>query len=161
MKYSPHFIVATATVLSFVYFAEPSRGGSTTTQIGPHSEQTFALARRSGARTLDPKAIMVMALVLTVEQKMNGNQQEIVAKASAHQDGPHGPLASAQGVQVRIIEPSPPLASTPRKTAEAGEVNVSKAIPAPGGKYKTVTAEATMDNPQFSTAHVTLTIPGG
>ena len=160
MKYLPHFLLGTA-ALSLFCFAAPSRvGASDTVQLGPHSMQKFAIVRRAGIRTIDPKAITTMALVLTVEQKMNGKEQEVVAKASAHQDGPHGPMASAQGVQVRIIEPGPALASPPRTTSEVGEVNVHKTFPAPGGKYKTVTAEATMQNPEFIDAHVIVTIPG-
>lgn len=161
MKYLPHFLLGAA-ALSLFCFAVPSRvGASDTVQLGPHSVQKFAIVRRAGLRSIDPKAIMTMALVLTVEQKMNGKEQEVVAKASAHQDGPHGAMASAQGVQVRIIEPGPPIASKPRTTSEIGEVNVHETFPAPGGKYKTVTAEATMQNPDFIDAHVILTIPGG
>lgn len=159
MKYLPHFLLGTA-ALSLFCFATPM-GASDTVQLGPHSMQKFAIVRRAGLRTIDPKAITTMALILTVEQKMNGKEQEVVAKASAHQDGPHGAMASAQGVQVRIIEPGPPIASPPRTTSEVGEVNVHKTFPAPGGKYKTVTAEATMQNPDFIDAHVILTIPGG
>jgi len=163
MKYLPHLLLATATALSLASCAAPGGGSgasSASTQLGPHSAQKFALVTRLGARQLDPKIITTMALVLTVEQKMNGNQQEINARASAHQDGPHGGLLSAQGVQVRIVEPGPAVASEMRKSSEAGEVTATKTLSAPGGKFKTVTAEATLQNPDFTNGHVALTIPG-
>jgi hypothetical protein len=166
MKYLPHFLLATMTALSLASCAAPGGaggggGGATAeAQLGPHSAQKFEMVRRIGARSIDPNVIENMALVLTVEQTMNGNQQEITAKASARKDGPHGAVQSAQGVQVRILSPGKPIASAPRTTPEAGEPNVTKTIPAPGGKYQTVTAEATMTNPEYTNAHVTLTIPG-
>ncbi|HEY1582148.1 MAG TPA: hypothetical protein VGF73_03500 [Chthoniobacterales bacterium] len=162
MKHLPHFLLATVTVLSLASCAAPGGGGGATaeTQLGPHSAQKFEMVHRLGARTLDPNTVTSMALVLTVEQKMNGKAQEITAKAGAHKDGPHGSIQSADGVQVRILSPGKPVASTPRTTAGAGEVNVSKTIPAPNGKFQTVTAEATIQNPEFSNAHVMLTIPG-
>ena len=131
------------------------------TPLGPHSAQKFALVKHViSRRSIDPGARMTIALVLTVEQKMNGNQQEIVAKAATHKDGPHGAIESALGVQVRILEPGNPVASQPRKTPEVGEVNVTSRIPAPGGKYKTVVAEATINSPDYPDTKVSLTIPG-
>jgi hypothetical protein len=116
------------------------------------------MVRRIGARSIDPNVIENMALVLTVEQKMNGNQQEIVAKAAAHKDGPHGPVQSAKGVQVRITSPAPVATSEPHD--EVGQLSVNKTLQVPSGKYQTVTAEATMANPEYTNAHVVLTIPG-
>ena len=162
MKYLPHFLLATVTAISLASCAAPGGGGGATaeSQMGPHSAQKFALVTRVGARTLDPNSVHTMAVVLTVEQTMKDGQQDVVAKSSVRKDGPHGGLQSAQGLQVRIVEPGPTMESKPRTTSEAGEVNVSKSFSAPGGKYKTVTAEATLQNPDFSEGHVTLTIPG-
>ena len=164
MKYLPHFLLATLTALSLASCAAPGGaggggGGATAeAQLGPHSAQKFEMVRRTGARSLDPNVIETMALVLTVEQTMNGNQQEITAKASARKNGPKGAVQSAKGVQVRIISPAPAITSEPH--GEPGVVNVTKTLAAPGGKYQTVTAEATMANPEYSNAHVTLTVPG-
>ena len=159
MKYLPHLLLATATALSLGSCAAPGGGGGTTaeTQLGPHSAQKFEMVHRLG-HALDPKAMTTMALVLTVDQKMNGNQQEIVAKASARQDGPKGAVQSANGVQLRITGPGAPATSKPH--TEVGEVSATKTVPAKGGKFQTVTAEATIANPEFTSAHVMLTIPG-
>ena len=159
MKYLPHFLLATAIAISLASCAAPG-GGAVESQLGPHGAKKFTLMTRVGARTLDPNTIHTMAVDLTVEQSMKDGQQETVAKASVRKDGPNGSLQSAQGLQVRIVEPGPTVASKPRTTAEAGEINVSKSFSAPGGKYKTVTAEATLQNPDFAEGHVTLTIPG-
>jgi hypothetical protein len=130
-------------------------------QLGPHSAQKFAILQHFvDHSSIDPTKRISIALVLTVEQNMKGNQQEVVAKAAAHKDGPSGPLYSAQGIQVRITEPGPVLASNVRNTAEPGEMKVSKSISAPGGKYKTVTAEVTMKSPEFPEESFSLTIPG-
>ena len=164
MKYLPHILLATVTAFSLASCAAPggaSAGGGGATaeaQLGPHSAQKFEMARRIGARSLDPNVIENMALVLTVEQKMNGNHQEIVAKAAAHKDGPHGPVQSAKGIQVRITSPAPVATSEPH--AEIGQLSVNKTLEVPSGKYQTVTAEATMSNPEYTNAHVVLTIPG-
>lgn len=165
MKYLPHFLLAIVTALSLGSCAAPggaadSGGATAQAQLGPHSAEKFEMVRRIGARSLDPNVIETMALVLTVEQTMNGNQQEITARASARKDGPKGAVQSARGVQVRILSPGKPIASEPRTTAEVGSPNVTKTIPAPGGKYQTITAEATMQNPEYTNAHVTVTIPG-
>jgi len=97
-----------------------------------------------------------IALVLTVEQKMNGEQQEIIARAAAHKDGPKGSLVTVDGLRVHVLQPSD-FGTEPRKTAEARATNT---VSAPGGKYKTVVAEATLNGPDYSNARVDLTIPG-
>ena len=164
MKTLPNFLLAVAIALSLGSCAAPNGGGggggvAAESQLGPHSARKFTIAPRR-SRTIDPNAIVSMCLVLTVEQSMVGNQQEITARASAHKDGPTGAVQSAQGVQVRITEPGPALASKPRTTEEAGDVTATKAVAATGGKFRTVTAEATMSKADFADAHVTLTIPG-
>ncbi len=163
MKYLPHLLLATATALSFASCAAPGgAAGSAQNQLGPHSAQKFALTTRLGARTLnenDPNFVRNLALVLTVEQSMNGNQQEIKVKASAHKDGPGGSLQSAQGIQVRLIQPSQ-MASKVRNEPGAGEMSVTSTVSAPGGKYRTVVAEATVNNPDYSPTSVSITIPG-
>jgi hypothetical protein len=163
MKYLPHFLLGIVTALSLGSCAAPggaadSGGATAQAQLGPHSAEKFEMVRRIGARSLDPNVIETMALVLTVEQTMNGNQQEITARASARRDGPKGAVQTAKGVQVRITSPAPAATSEPH--SEPGVVNVTKTLPAPGGKYQSVTAEATMANPEYTNAHVTLTIPG-
>ena len=159
MKYLPQLLLAIATGLSLGSCAATDGGGATgQAQLGPHSAQKFEMVHRLGRSSIDPDAVDTMALVLTVEQNMNGNQQEIVAKASARKDGPHGKVQSAKGVQVRITEPGPAVASQPH--SQPGEVSVNKTFAAPGGKYKAVTAEATINNPDYTNGHVMLTIPG-
>ncbi len=164
MKYLPHFLLTTIVAFFFSSCAAPGGGeaGSAQNQLGPHGAQKFVLATRLGARVLnenDPNYTKTLALVLTVEQTMNGNQQEIKARASARKDGPTGSLLSAQGVQVRIVEPVQ-SASELRKTAEAGEVHVNSTVSAPGGKYKTVVAQASINSPDYSPETVSVTIPG-
>ncbi|MGI8889165.1 MAG: hypothetical protein ACR2G0_00050 [Chthoniobacterales bacterium] len=162
MKYLPHLLLATVTALSLASCAAPggaAGGAAVASEMGPHSAQKFILVHRAGVRAIDPSTIETMCLVLTVEQKMNGNQQEVTAKAAAHKDGPEGSLLSAQGVQVVITSPGKPSASEAH--SEVGTVSVTKSIPAPGGKYQTVTAEATIKNPEYSDGHVMLSIPGG
>ncbi|MGI8957113.1 MAG: hypothetical protein ACR2II_09405 [Chthoniobacterales bacterium] len=160
MKYLPHLLLVTATALSLGSCAAPGGGGGATaeTQLGPHSAQKFEMVHRLGHEALDSKTMTTMALVLTVEQKMNGNEQEIVAKASARKDGPKGAVESANGVQLRITGPGAPVTS--ESHTEVGEVSATKTVPAKGGKFQTVTAEATIANPEFTSGHVMLTIPG-
>jgi hypothetical protein len=162
MKYLPQFILTVAVTFSFASGATATGAGvSSETPLGPHSAQKFAIVKHIiSRRSIDPGAQLTIALVLTVEQKMNGNQQEIVAKAATHKDGPHGVMESALGLQVRVLEPGNPVASELRKTPEVGEVNVISRIPAPGGKYKTVSAEATLNSPDYPDTKISLTIPG-
>lgn len=165
MKYLPHLLLATATALSLASCAAPGGGaaaGGSETQLGPHSAQKFVLTTRLGPRTLNEADLTfarTLALVLTVEQSMNGNQQEIKARASARKDGPTGTLWNAQGVQVRIIQPTQ-IASKPRTTPGAGELSVSSTASAPGGKYKTVVAEASINSPDYLPKTISITIPG-
>jgi hypothetical protein len=161
MKYLSQLMLVIAVTFSFASGTTAAGVAVTSeTPLGPHSAQKFALVKHLvSRRTIDPGALMTIALVLTVEQKMNGNQQEIVAKAATHKDGPHGVMESALGVQVRILQPGT-AASELRKTPEVGEVNVTSRIPAPGGKYKTVVAEATINSPNYPDTKVSLTIPG-
>jgi hypothetical protein len=162
MKYLPHLLlsIATASLLcSCAATGGAGGGGVAEEQLGPHSAQKFTLVHRIGGRSLDPNVVEVMCLVLTVDQKMNGNEQEITAKAAAHKDGPHGAVMSANGVQVMISSPGKPISSEPHK--EVGTVSAVKTVPAPGGKYQTVSAQATMQNPEYANAQVELTIPGG
>jgi hypothetical protein len=162
MKYLPHLLLSIASALSLCSCAAPGGaggGGAAEEQLGPHSAQKIALVHRIGGRSLDPNSVEVMCLVVTVDQKMNGNEQEITAKAAAHKDGPHGAVMSANGVQVTITSPGAPISSEPH--SEVGTVSAIKTVPAPGGKYQTVTARATMNNPQYTNAQVELTIPGG
>ena len=161
MKYLLHFLLATVAALCLGSCAAPGGGGSagTETQLGPHSAQKMTLVHRIGRPSLDPNVVETMALVLTVEQTMQGNEQQIVAKAAAHKDGPHGALMSARGVQVTITSPGQPASSKPH--AETGTVSATKTVSAPGGKYSTVTAQATIQNPDYTNAQVELTVPGG
>lgn len=163
MKYLPQLLLAFATALSLASCAAPTgAGGGTSSQLGPHSAQSFVLATHLGARVLnegDPNYARTLALVLTVEQSMNGDQQEIKARASARKDGPTGSLLSAEGVQVRIVQPVQST-SPVRDKPGAGEVNVTSSVSAPGGKYKTVVAEATINSPNYTPKTVTVTVPG-
>lgn len=164
MKYLPHLLLATVSALSLASCAAPGGGGgaSAETPLGPHSAQKFVLTSHLGARVLnegDPNYARTLALVLTVEQKMNGNQQEISARASARKDGPTGSLLSAQGLQVRIVQPIK-SESELRTTPGAGEAHITSTVNASGGKYKTVVAEATLNSPDYSPTSVSVTIPG-
>ncbi len=163
MKYLPHLLLACATALSLASCAAPGGAASgPETQLGPHSAQKFVLATHLGGRVLnegDPNYARTLALVLTVEQSMNGNQQEIKAHASARKDGPTGSLLSAEGIQVRIVQPVQ-SASELRTKPGAGEVHVTSSVSAPGGKYKTVVAEASINAPNYSPKTVSVTVPG-
>lgn len=158
MKYLPHILLSTAAVFSLASCATPSGGTAAggETQLGAHSAQKFALATHTGPRDPDPKTIRTIALVLTVEQKMTGGEQEISARAGAHRDGPTGALIDVDGLRVHVLQPSD-FGTEPRKT---GEARLTKTIPAAGGKYKTVVAEAMINSPDYTDVKVSLTIPG-
>jgi hypothetical protein len=162
MKYLPHLLLSATAVFSLASCAMPPTGGTAAreTQLGPHSAQKFALVtRRGGARaveTSDPHATQTLALVLTVEQKMNGNEQEITARAGAHRNGPKGELEAVDGLRVHVLQPTD-FGTEPRKT---GEARVTQSVSASGGKYKTVVAEATLQSPDWMDSTVSLTIPG-
>jgi hypothetical protein len=87
---------------------------------------------------------------------MAGGQQQITARASAHRDGPGGSLIGMDGLSVRVLEPSK-FETKPQKT---GEAHITQSVPAPGGKYKTVVAEAVMNSPEYQPGRVTVTVPG-
>jgi hypothetical protein len=162
MKYLPHLLLTTATALSLASCAAPGGGAGAAgaeTQLGPHSAQKLVLLSHTGARTLnenDPNFVRTLALVVKVEQKMVGGQQEITASAAAHKDGPSGNLVGVEGLQVHVTQPVD-FATKPQK---AGEAHISKSIPAPGGKFKTVTAEATINSPDFTNGVASVTVPG-
>ena len=160
MKYT--FLLAIASSLALASCAETGGGGGTAgpaAQLGPHSAQQFVLLNHTGARTLnenDPNYARTIALVVTVEQQMVGGQQEITASAAAHKDGPHGSLITVDGLRVHVTQPVD-FATEPRKT---GEARISKSIPATGGKFKTVVAEATLKSPDYANGVATVTVPG-
>ena len=163
MKYLPHLLLATATAFSLVFVVTPVVGGRSAekeVQIGPHSFQKIALAHHVGgarqAESDNPNEPPTIAIVLTVEQKMTGNQQEITAKVAAHRSGPGGPLVSIEGMRVHVTQPGD-FGTQPQKT---GEARISKTFSAPGGKYKTVVAEGSISSPRYEDAHISLTIPG-
>jgi hypothetical protein len=160
MKYLPHLLLSTAVVFSLASCAAPGGGpAGAETQLGPHSAQKFVLINHTGARVLnenDPNYARTLALMVKVEQKMVGGQQEITASAAAHKDGPTGVLIGVEGLRVHVIQPVD-FGTEPRKV---GEARISKSIPAPGGKFKTVTAEATINSPNYTSAAATVTIPG-
>jgi hypothetical protein len=161
MKYT--FLLAIASSLALASCAETGGGGGGTagasTQLGPHSAQKFVMVTHLGARTLnenDPNYARNLALVVTIEQQMAGGQQEIIARAGAHKDGPHGALITVDGLQVRLTEPVQ-ASTTPSKT---GEARLTQNVPAAGGKFKTVTAEAILKSPDYQTGNVSVTVPG-
>jgi hypothetical protein len=163
MKYLPHLLLAVATAFSLGSCAAPGNGGGTAsseTQLGPHSAQKVAIVHHVGgarqAESDNPNEPPEIAIVLTVEQKMTGNQQEITAKVSAHNAGPGGPLVGVEGMSVHVTQPGE-FGTSPQKT---GEARVSKTFSAPGGKYKTVVAEASINSPRYQNATLNLTIPG-
>ena len=162
MKYLPHLLLATATALSLPSCAAPGGGGGATgaqTQLGPHSAQKFVLVTHTGARTLnenDPNFARTVALVVKVEQQMVGGQQEITATGEAHKDGPTGSLFAIDGLRVHVTQPVD-FGTEPRKTAGA---HISKSIPAAGGKFKTVTAEVTINAADYSSGTASVTVPG-
>lgn len=161
MKYLPHLLLATATALSLGSCAAPGGGGAATaeTPLGPHSAQKFVLVSHIGARTLnenDPNFARNLALVVKVEQQIVNGQQEITASASAHKDGPNGSLITVEGLRVHVTQPVD-FGTEPHKTAGA---KISKSIPSTGGKYKTVTAEATMTSTDYTSGAASVTVPG-
>ncbi len=163
MKYLPQFLLATVTAFSLASCAAPGGGGGGTagseTQLGPHSAQKFVLLTHVGARPLnenDPNYARIVALVVKVDQKMVGAQQEITASASVHRDGPNGSLFGIEGLRVHVIQPTD-FGTQPRKTAEA---RITQTTAAPGGKFKTVVAEATVNSSEYTTGTAALTIPG-
>src|SRR2546423_8966325 len=163
MKYLPRLLLSAAAVFSLVSCAAPSGGGGgvvgAETQLGPHSAQRFVLLTHIGARELnenDPNYARTVALVVKVEQQMVGGKQEITASAAAHKDGPTGPLISVEGLRVHVVQPVD-FATQPRKT---GEAHITQSISAAGGKFRTVSAEATVTSPDYTNAAASVTIPG-
>lgn len=157
MKYFPHFLFACATALSL---ASSGEGGTvpTETQVGPHSEQKFVLVPHAG-RTFnerDPNYAKNIALVLKIEQRMVKGGQEITATLSAHKDGPNGALKAVDQLRVHVTQPVD-FGTQPANTAGA---HITQTIPAPGGKFRTVTAEGTFDSHDYAKAYVSLTVPG-
>ena len=113
----------------------------------------------TGARTLnenDPNYIRNLALVVRVEQQMVSGQQEITASAEAHRDGPTGALVSIDGLRVHVLKPVD-FGTQPRKT---GGAKITQTVAAPGGKYKTVVAEASITSPDYTNAVASVTVPG-
>lgn len=160
MKYLPHLLLATATALSLASCAAPGgAAGGAQTDLGPHGAEKFVLVSRLGGRVLnenDPNFSRTVALVVRVEQKMVGGEQEITASASAHRDGPTGSLFTVDGLRVHVTQPVD-FGTEPRKTAGA---RITKSIAAANGKFKTVTAEATFSSPDFTSGVVSVTVPG-
>jgi hypothetical protein len=160
MKYLPHLLLATAFSL---FLAAPVTGGGLAekeTRLGPHSAEKIALAHHTGgarqAQSDNPNEPPVIAIVLTVEQKMTGNQQEITASIAAHREGPGGPLVGVEGLRVHVTQPGD-FGTKPQK---AGEAHISKTFSAPGGKFKTVVAEGSIDSSRYTDVKMNLTIPG-
>lgn len=162
MKYLPHFLLATVTALSLASCAAPGGGGATagaSNQLGPHSAQSFTMVTHTGARVLnenDPNYARTVALVVTVEQQMVDGQQEISARAAAHKDGPQGSLITVDGLRVHVTQPVD-FGTEPHET---GEARITKSIPAAGGKFKTVVAEAVLNAPNYTNGVATVTVPG-
>ena len=156
MKYLSYLFLVAVFASSLSSCAAPG-GGVAQTQLGPHSGQKFVLVqRRSGARDSDPQAGHTIAIVIKVEQNMINGEQEIKASAGAHSDGPGGPLANVDALSVRLLQPSE-AKTEPRKT---GEARITKTIPAQGGKFRTVVAQAIASSSDFPDTTVELTIPG-
>ena len=163
MKYLSHLLVATATAFSLVFFAAPRAGAETAakeTRLGPFSAQKVALAKHVGgarqAESDNPNEPPTIAIVLVVEQKMTGNQQEITARISAHREGPGGTLVGVEGMRVHVTQPGD-FGTQPQK---AGEARITQTFSAPGGKYKTVVAEGFINSPRYQDVKLSLTIPG-
>jgi len=165
MKYLSRLSLVTAVAFSLILFAAPRAGAETAeqeTQLGPHSAQKVALVRHVGgarqAAESNPNEPPLIAVVFTVEQKMVGNQQEITARIAVHREGPRGPVVNfgVEGLRIHVTQPGD-FGTQPQKT---GEASISKTFPAPGGKYKTVVAEGSINSPRYQDAKLSLTIPG-
>jgi hypothetical protein len=158
MKYLTHFFLAVLVTLSFSSCAAPAGGGhGAEAQLGPHSGQKFALVhRRVGARDTDPQGSHLIAIVVKVVQKEVNGEQEIVASASAHSDGPGGALVNVDAINIHVLQPSD-FKTEPKKT---GEAQITKSIPMQGGKFRTVVAEAVATSTEFPDTTVSITIPG-
>jgi len=156
MKHLSYFLLASATALSLATSGEG--GTASENQVGPHGAQKFALIPHTGRvfNENDPNFARNVALVVKVEQRMVKEGQEITASAFAHKDGPTGTLFAVDGLRVHVTAPVD-FATEPNKTAG---VHITKTIPATGGKFRTVTAEATFSSVNYATAHVSVTVPG-
>ena len=163
MKNLSHLSVATAAAFALVFFAAPRAGAQTKeTRLGPFSAQKVALAKHVGgarqAESDNPNEPPTIAIVLVVEQKMTGNQQEITARISAHREGPGGTLVGVEGLRVHVTQPGD-FGTEPRPQ-KTGEARITKTFSAPGGKYKTVVAEGSIASPRYTDVKFSLTIPG-
>jgi hypothetical protein len=154
MKYL-HFLFAFATAVSL---ATTAGAGSTETQLGPHSAQKFVLVGHAGRvfNENDPNFARNVALVLKIEQRMTKEGQEITASAMAHKDGPTGSPFAVDNLRVHVTQP----ADFSTKPTNTGGARITNTVPATGGKFKTVTAEASFDSPKFAKAYVNITVPG-
>jgi hypothetical protein len=164
MKYLSYSSVAAAAAFSLVFFAAARTGAQRTaekeTRLGPFSAQKVAMAKHVGgsrqAQSDNPNEPPLIAIVLVVEQKMTGNQQEITARISAHREGPGGTLVGVEGLRVHVTQPGD-FGTQPQK---AGEARITQTFSAPGGKYKTVVAEGFINSPRYQDVKLSLTIPG-
>jgi hypothetical protein len=161
MKYLRYCFLAAVIVFSFSFYAVLNgKAGQVEKQLGPHKWEKFALATLLGGPRAsdagDPNYPKTVAIVLTVEQTMKGKEQEITATAAAHKDGPTGQLINMDGLRVRVTQPAS-FGTDPRRT---GQASVTNTVPASGGKYKTVVAEARIASDHYTDTVVTLTVPG-
>ena len=162
MKYLQSCFLGVVVAFSFYSYSvlAGARAGDQT-QLGPHSAQKFALAKHVGglreAAGSSLYSANTVAIVLTVEQKMNGNKQEITASAAAHKDGPTGALVGVDGLTVHVTQPAN-FGTQPQ--SNMAEAHITNTVPAPGGKYRTVVAEARLNSPKYDNCVVSLTIPG-
>jgi hypothetical protein len=160
MKHLLHTIGALVLVLALGSCAAPSGGssGSGSTQLGPHSGRNFKIIRLKPGQVASDMLDHAMAIVLTVEQKMEGGKQVITMSASSRLDGPDGRLEPVARIGIRMSEPM--KYQTDPNPKPAAEAHSTQSVTASGGKYKTVTAEAFMTSDKFQDTSVTVTIPG-
>ena len=83
----------------------PAVRRSTETQLGPHSAQKFVILPIVDHSSIRSDKAHNIALVLTVEQNMTREPQEITAKAAAHRTVHRALLLPLDNFRVHVTEP--------------------------------------------------------
>jgi hypothetical protein len=97
-----------------------------------------------------------ITLLLRVETRMENGKQMIVAKATTHVNGATGPLRTVDSLEVRISAPT----VMRRDGGRTNTASTAASIPAPDGKFKSVTADAGIMTVGMEDTRVTVTVPG-
>jgi hypothetical protein len=123
---------------------------------GPHSAQKIAIVRMKPGAVASDSLEHSLCLALKVDSKMDNGRQVITASASSHLDGPAGKPEKVKTLGVHVTQPL----DMHSEGKDGIQAQVSNSIPAAGGKYKAVTAEAFMTSPDIADQKITLIVPG-